>query len=884
VTPLRADPPVRPARVTRQTLVSEVAAATTAPSSIKPSVGASGEPIEESAVAIRFQSDCPCSTKRRGAGRSGLCPLMGRFAERLNDLMSAQEGVPRSVMFSDSTTRRLNSRSSIWLRELPGIRHRSSKSKVGQFHLRRVLSIGIGILLAATVLSGLNAGGPAQAASPTSTSLPGLFSSMAVDPVNDEVFVSLPSTGIVEVLDFSGNVLDTITGFGSEDTSQANEIIYANNALYMTDTADGTVDRIDPSTYAVTVLATGLETPSDLVYSAESLWTVSGEATLVSVDITTGLVTSYPNVRLEGTGLASGAGLPDTIFGYNPLSSPEIINKINVQATPTVVTTVDESGGGSYPYVGDSEMAVSPDGSHLLAGPIELNTSDLTGSGIVYPGGYTVTGNSMTSANGGLFAAGLSGEEIAGAPSLVTVYPMDDPNDPLVSLSFPSPPASRGLSFSPDGDLLFVVTAGIGFEAPEQFQVENIASSVGSPPQSTPPPPAPSSGTGGGGSTARPTQSTISVNNAASATITVGTDATFTEVGLPTTATGSVSFGANGETICAVSLSGLANEAISCSSSPSLGVGTYVVTAAFVDTDGSYLGSTSSNSVTLTVDPASPPSATTSPTTTTTSPVGPKEGYDLVGSDGGIFTFGAALFYGSTGSLTLQRPVTGITPTSDHGGYWLVASDGGIFTFGDAGFYGSIPGLGLAPAGSSSSKRLNAPIVGMVPSTDGGGYFMVAADGGVFAFGDAKFEGSCPSIGGCSGAAVAVMPDASGDGYWLVTSTGRVYAFGDAASYGAPGPQSVPVTSAVRTTDGAGYWILFADGVVDAYGDATDFGGPTGSVDASDPATTIFTTSDGGGYWVASADGSVFTYGDAPYEGGTSGMHLNGPIIAATGW
>jgi hypothetical protein len=255
-----------------------------------------------------------------------------------------------------------------------------------------------------------------------------------------------------------------------------------------------------------------------------------------------------------------------------------------------------------------------------------------------------------------------------------------------------------------------------------------------------------------------------------------------------------------------------------------------------------------------------------------------------VGSDGGIFTFGSALFYGSTGSLKLQRPVVGITPTPDHGGYWLVASDGGIFAFGDAGFYGSIPGLGLAPAGSSDPKRLNAPIVGMVPSADGGGYFMVAADGGVFAFGDAKFEGSCPSIGGCAGAAVAVMPDATGDGYWLVTSTGGVYAFGDAASYGAPGPQSVPVTSAVRTIDGAGYWILFANGVVDAYGDATDLGGPTSSVDASDPATTIFTTADGGGYWVASADGSVFTYGDAPYEGGASGMHLNGPIIAGTGW
>ena len=144
-----------------------------------------------------------------------------------------------------------------------------------------------------------------------------------------------------------------------------------------------------------------------------------------------------------------------------------------------------------------------------------------------------------------------------------------------------------------------------------------------------------------------------------------------------------------------------------------------------------------------------------------TSPSTTNHGYWLVGSDGGIFTFGDAQFYGSTGNIRLQRPVVGITPTSRDGGYWLVASDGGIFSFGNAGFYGSIPGLGLAPAGSGLAHSLNAPIVGMVPSADGGGYFMVAADGGVFTFGDAKFEGSCPAIGGCpGGAAVAVCPTA----------------------------------------------------------------------------------------------------------------------------
>ena len=60
------------------------------------------------------------------------------------------------------------------------------------------------------------------------------------------------------------------------------------------------------------------------------------------------------------------------------------------------------------------------------------------------------------------------------------------------------------------------------------------------------------------------------------------------------------------------------------------------------------------------------------------------QGYWLVASDGGIFTFGDASFYGSTGAIHLNQPIVGMAATPDGGGYWLVASDGGIFTFGDA--------------------------------------------------------------------------------------------------------------------------------------------------------------------------------------------------------
>ena len=50
---------------------------------------------------------------------------------------------------------------------------------------------------------------------------------------------------------------------------------------------------------------------------------------------------------------------------------------------------------------------------------------------------------------------------------------------------------------------------------------------------------------------------------------------------------------------------------------------------------------------------------------------------------------------------SLNAPVVAISDTPDGQGYWEVAADGGLFAFGDAGFYGSMGG-----------KPLNAPIVG----------------------------------------------------------------------------------------------------------------------------------------------------------------------------
>jgi hypothetical protein len=96
-------------------------------------------------------------------------------------------------------------------------------------------------------------------------------------------------------------------------------------------------------------------------------------------------------------------------------------------------------------------------------------------------------------------------------------------------------------------------------------------------------------------------------------------------------------------------------------------------------------------------------------------------GYRLVASDGGIFSYGAAQFFGSTGGTTLNKPVVGMARTPSGKGYWLVASDGGIFNYGDANFFGSAGG-----------SKLNKPVVGMTSTPTGNGYWLVASDGGIF--------------------------------------------------------------------------------------------------------------------------------------------------------
>ncbi|HXW38394.1 MAG TPA: NlpC/P60 family protein [Acidimicrobiales bacterium] len=189
-----------------------------------------------------------------------------------------------------------------------------------------------------------------------------------------------------------------------------------------------------------------------------------------------------------------------------------------------------------------------------------------------------------------------------------------------------------------------------------------------------------------------------------------------------------------------------------------------------------------------------------------------RQGYWLVAGDGGIFSYGDAQFYGSTGNMVLNKPIVGLAPTPDDAGYWMVATDGGIFSYGDAQFYGS-----------TGNIVLNKPVVAMASTPDGKGYWTVASDGGVFSFGDAQFYGSTGNIT-LNQPIVGMEPTPDGRGYWLVAADGGVFNFGDAGFYGsAAGSTGEPVEKLVSTPDGQGYWILEQNGTALAFGDAGQY-------------------------------------------------------------
>ena len=229
-----------------------------------------------------------------------------------------------------------------------------------------------------------------------------------------------------------------------------------------------------------------------------------------------------------------------------------------------------------------------------------------------------------------------------------------------------------------------------------------------------------------------------------------------------------------------------------------------------------------------------------------------------------------------------------LTVAGTSSGYDLVGSDGGVFVFPtgqSGGFFGSLPGLGRprqqhrwhgadrhrpgvlprrlrrrcvrlrhsAVLGVLARQgcRPTSSITGIVAADTDKGYFLVGKDGGVFAFGTVPFLGSLPGKGISVDNIIGIASTPSGNGYWVVSATGTVYGFGAAQHLGTAKGTSSPVSAIAGTPTGGGYWITTQNGTVYTFGNAKGFGTlPALGVTPNLPVIGIVHTAGTAGYWL----------------------------------
>jgi hypothetical protein len=599
-------------------------------------------------------------------------------------------------------------------------------------------------------------------------------------------------------------------------------------------------------------------------------FTYIASPTVISVSPINGPLAGGTGVTITGTNFSgTGVGVATVAFGANPGTSVVVVDSahITVNSPAGVAGTVDvrvtTNGGTSATGAGDhftyvappTVTNVNPNAGPLAGGTaVTITGTNLTGATSVTFGGLAATGvvvNSATSisAMSPADSAGTVDVRVTTAGGTSAVSPPGDSFTylaaPTVSVVSPSSgPAAggtgvtiTGTNFVPGATVSFGGTAATGVHV-------NSGTSISA-----------TSPAGAG-----TVDVTVTTPGGTSAT---GAADHFKFIPRPTVTNVSPNTGpAAGGTIVTITGTGFLADP------PTVSFGAAAATGVVVNSDTSITATSPAGAGVVNVTVTTPGG---------TSAIGPADqftypalvsGYWSVASDGGIFAYGGAGFFGSTGGMHLNQPIVGMASTADGHGYWLVASDGGIFAFGDAGFFGSTGGM-----------HLNKPIVGMAATADGHGYWLVASDGGIFAFGDAGFFGSAGSIP-LNKPVVGMAATADGLGYWLVASDGGIFNYGDAAFLGSAGslPLNKPVVGMAATPDGLGYWLVASDGGIFNYGDAGFFGS-AGSIPLNKPVVGMAGTPDGHGYWLVASDGGIFNYGDANFAGSAGGMMLNKPMV-----
>lgn len=236
--------------------------------------------------------------------------------------------------------------------------------------------------------------------------------------------------------------------------------------------------------------------------------------------------------------------------------------------------------------------------------------------------------------------------------------------------------------------------------------------------------------------------------------------------------------------------------------------------------------------------------------------------YEFTGwSDGGQATHTVVTPDADT-TYTARYEKKATTPQATKDGYWMVARNGAVYAFGGVRHHGNAPTNSAADLEPTKAKR---------------GYWIVDDAGRVYAFGDARHLGNAGALPpGERVTSISRTP--SGSGYWIFTTRGRVIARGDAPFLGDMRNVALngPVLDSIPTPSGAGYYMVGSDGGVFAFGNAR-FAGSMGGVPLNRPVQSLVPDGDGSGYWLVASDGGIFAFA-APFRGSMGGVPLNKPI------
>ncbi len=201
----------------------------------------------------------------------------------------------------------------------------------------------------------------------------------------------------------------------------------------------------------------------------------------------------------------------------------------------------------------------------------------------------------------------------------------------------------------------------------------------------------------------------------------------------------------------------------------------------------------------------------------------------VVTDNGSVVRVDGAESHGDLSALDLDAPIVAAASTAGGGGYWLLGADGGVFAFGRADFHGSIPGLLIATTTVEERHELSESLaigdetiaVDIFPTPGGGGYWILMANGEVIEFGDAHPISRPPVELSAPASRLAVS---SSGGAWIVAVDGGVFAVDGAPFHGSipasPDIEAAEIVAIMSERNASGYTLVDATGLTYDFGES----------------------------------------------------------------